>query len=426
MKNNKILSIVIFAAIVPFANFADEQRNCPVIDFGDDYCWHGGTQGLPTYRGGERPVQLFKGSGQGDCPIDVDGDGSAEKDSIAYYEFSMEIPYNPNGSFYNIKGNNPIFYGGAVTFWANRKPNWTEGGINIDHELRDDFNLHSYATEGGKVALRTFGLWLWKKENFLNQGDKYPVSFDKNSRIAVYISRYWKDYEEGRFVVQDVDKFYISEFKFGGTTRTLYEVKPFESAWAEYNPKSPFDIEFKADSAKFAKRQFKDIRACGWYVAKAKLGRASLWLKWYAFGVDAIVNCPYSPSHLIDMKKLSNNTAISKNPLSYMLWRKIYNWSNRNQYSLHEPYVYDKDGDMGTMFLDDKTHTIAEPVTNITWLDALAWCNALSEYEGLEPCFYTDPEFKNPLRRVFDRNLREKWSKRPEVYVKWDADSFRP
>ncbi len=426
MNGGKAFLSAIFATVLPLANFADEPGNCPVIDFGDDYCWHGGTQGLPTYRGGESVVQLFKGSKSGDCLIDVDGDGSADKDSVAYYEFSMEKPYNPNGSFYNIKGNNPIFYGGAVTFWANRKPNWTEGGINLDHELRDDFNLHSYATEGGNVALRTFGIWLWKKENFLNGGDKNPVSFDSRSRMAVYVSRYWKEYEEGRFVVQDAESFYISEHKFGGKTHTLYELKPLESAWAEYNPKAPFDIEFKADSAKFAKRQFKDVRACGWYIAKPTLGRASLWVKWYAFGVDAVVGRPESHSYLLKMKSLANGAAIAENPLSYADWRKIYKWSNRNQYSMHEPYVYERDGDMGTMFLDDKPHSAAEPVTDITWLDAIAWCNALSEYEGLETCFYTDAELKIPLRRVMDRTLREKWGERPEVHVNWAADGFRP
>ncbi len=382
MNIKRFVWTAFFSFSLQFANFADEARNCPIIDFGDDYCWHGGPQGLPTYRGGESVVQLFKGSPKGECPIDVDGDGSKDDDSIAYYEFSMDKPFNPSGSFYNFKGNNPIFYGGAVSFWANRKPNWTEGGINLDHELRDDFNLHSYAMEGGVVGVRTFGLWLWKKEDFLNGGDKFPVSFNGQSEMAVYVSRYWKEYEEGRFLVQDSGNFYISEHKFGGKTQTLYGLKPLETAWAEYNPAAPFDIEFKSDSANFAKREFKDIQACGWYIAKPTLGKASLWVKWYAFGVDAVVHRPEAPSHLLKMKRLADGCAISENPLSYADWRKIYKWSNRNQYSLHEPYAYDRDGDMGTMFFDDKPHSASEPVTDITWLDALAWCNLKSLFSS--------------------------------------------
>jgi len=56
------------------------------------------------------------------------------------------------------------------------KPIWAEGGINVDHELRDDMNLHSYATEGGDRGARTFGVWLWKKADFRNGGDQHPVS----------------------------------------------------------------------------------------------------------------------------------------------------------------------------------------------------------------------------------------------------------
>jgi len=400
--------------------------NVPVVDFGDDFCWHGGTQGLPTYRGGESVVQLFKGSPAGDCPVDVDGDGSSDNDSLAYYEFSLARPFNPDGPFYNIKGNNARFYGGAVSFWANRRPNWAEGGINLDHELRDDFNLHSYATEGGKVGLRTFGLWLWQKADFLNGGDRHAVSFDADSRLAVFISRYWKDYEEGRFVVQDGDRFYISEHVFGGATRTLYEVRPLATRWAEYTPAAPYGIEFQAASANFASRTFSDIRACGWYIAKPTLGPASLWVKWYAFGMNAVVGRPDAPCHLLAMRPLPGGGAVTAGPVAYADWRRIHAWGNRNQYGMNEPYVYDRDGDMGTMFLDDRPHTAADPVTDLTWLDAAAWCNALSEFEGREPCLYTDAALTLPLRRVLDRTLREKWDARPEVHVKWAADGFRP
>lgn len=404
---------------------AYSANNVPVIDFGDDLCWHGGTWGLPHYRNGY-VTQLFKGSRDGDCPVDVDGDGSTDKDSIAYYEFSMDIPHNPSGSFYNTRGNNTKFYGGAVTFWANRKPKWAEGGINIDHELRDDYNLHSYATEGGKVALRTFGVWLWKKEDFINGGNQFTVSTDGNSRIAVYISRYWKDYEEARFIIQDGNQFYISEIHpLSGERHTLYEMKISDTKWAPYNPQAPYQIEFDPTKANFSSRQFKDIQSAGWYVAKPTLSGASLWLKWYAFGLDAVVNRPDAYSQLVPMKDLSGG-GISEKPVTYAQWRTIYQWTNRNQYGMHEGHVYDRDGDMGTMFLDNAAHSSTDPVTDITALDALAWANALSAYEGLEPLFYTDAGFQNVLRNVMDRQQpgNENW--RPEVFVKWSANGFRP
>jgi len=37
----------------------------------------------------------------------------------------------------------------------------------------------------------------------------------------------------------------------------------------------------------------------------------------------------------------------------------------------------------------------SRPMTEITWYDAVKWCNARSEGEGLVPVYYTDPNFTN-------------------------------
>jgi len=402
------------------------SQNCVVVDFGDDLVWQCGVQGIPTYRG-KSVTTLFKGSNSGPCPVDVDEDGSTEDDSMAYYPFSMDETYNQVGSCYNIKGNNTRFYGGAVSFFANKKPQWAEGGINVDHALRDDLNLHSYATEGGDKGVRTFGVWLWKKADFRNGGDQYPVSFDAGSLIGVYVSRDWNDYEEGRFIVQDGGKFYISEFTFGKKTQTLFSVAPDQTRWAEYALAGPYQIEFKSAGATFEKMEFKDVQACGWYIAKPTLGRASLWIKWHGFAIKAVVNRPEAPSYLLKMKPMAEGAgSITEAPLSYADWRAIYTWGNRNQVSLFPAYCYDRDGNMGSMLTDEGAHSSAESVTDITWLDALAWCNALSEYEGLEPCFYTDAENKSVLRSVLNRKDADQRDWRPEVFVKWTATGFRP
>lgn len=395
-----------------------------VIDFGDDYTWHGGPYGLPTYRN-EQATQLYAGSKDGANPVDVDGDGSTEDDSIAFYPFSLERPLSHSGSYYNIKGNNAVFYGGLVTFFANKRPKWAEGGINIDHELRDDFNLHSYATEGAPIALRTFGLWLWKKEDFKNFGDRYPVRFGADSEMAVYVSRYWKDYEEGRFVVQDGAQFYISEHSFGGV-RTLHRLVPSQTRWAPYNPEAPYHIEFDPGRAEFRERQFQDIQAAGWYVAKPTLEPAALWLKWYAFSMDAIVDGPAIPSYQLPMDALDSGRSLTREPLSYERWAHIYRWSNRNQYALHPGYIYDRDGDMGAMDIDGQAHSRLEPVQDITSIDAMLWCNALSEYEGLEPVFYADAAFEQVFRVGKERQEPARYDWQPVVYLNPDADGFRP
>ena len=404
---------------------ASAQPNVPIVDFGDDLSWHGGTQGLPTYRG-EAVVRLFKGSRDGANPIDVDGDGQTDDDSIAYYEFSMDRTFNPEGSFYNVRGNNTKFYGGAATFWGNRKPRWAEGGINVDHELRDDLNLHSYATEGGEVGLQTYGVWLWKKEDFRNDGDELPVVADADSRIAVYISRYWKEYEEGRFVIQNGEDFFISEHSFRDERHTLQAVNILATRWAPYQPSAPYNIAFDPATADFQNRSFDDITAAGWYVAKPTLGEASLWLKWYAFSLEAVVQRPKAASHLLSMKPIGGGRAITEGPVSYAAWRQVEKWVNRNQYGLFEGYTFDRNGDMGLMFLREGPFSSSDPVTDMTWYDALAWSNALSEYEGYTPVFYTDPGFTKVFREVLDRMEVGSEEARPEVYVKWDADGFRP
>ena len=38
------------------------------------------------------------------------------------------------------------------------------------------------------------------------------------------------------------------------------------------------------------------------------------------------------------------------------------------------------------------------PVTNVSWRDAVVWCNAYSEYMGLTPVYYTDERYTTPLR----------------------------
>jgi formylglycine-generating enzyme required for sulfatase activity len=268
-------------------------------------------------------------------------------------------------------------------------------------------------------------LWLWKKEDFLNGGSKMPVTFNDSSQIAVYISRYWKDYEEARFVVQDGNQFFISESTFGGKTHTLYHVNPTKTRWSKYDPKAPYDIFFKRENAKFAEHIFKDIQAAGWYITKHKVGKAALWVKWYGFTMDAVVNGSEAERNIVPMSKTTDGMLISKKNVTYQEWRKIYKWAYRNQWAAHENYVFNRDGDMGSMDFDDKDHEWNEPVTDITWLDAVAWCNALSEYEGKKPCYYTDTTFSKVLRRTKERLNPKKYGQLPEVYVDWESNGYR-
>lgn len=55
------------------------------------------------------------------------------------------------------------------------------------------------------------------------------------------------------------------------------------------------------------------------------------------------------------------------------------------------------------------------PVTNVTWHDAVRWCNARSEMDGLVPVYYTDPAFTHVHRVDAIDN----------VYPDWSANGYR-
>ncbi len=101
MKIQKIVMPAIFATILPLANFADEARDCPVVDFGDNLFWY--AFGIPPYRSGideaKKPERLK----------------IAEGEFINGQPFSMTMPLSMISADYNTKGNNTRFYGGIKT-----------------------------------------------------------------------------------------------------------------------------------------------------------------------------------------------------------------------------------------------------------------------------------------------------------------------
>lgn len=56
------------------------------------------------------------------------------------------------------------------------------------------------------------------------------------------------------------------------------------------------------------------------------------------------------------------------------------------------------------------------PVTQVSWLDVVKWCNLKSEIEGRRPVYYAGPAFTP------DNIIREGI---PEVHVYWNADGYR-
>jgi formylglycine-generating enzyme required for sulfatase activity len=80
-------------------------------------------------------------------------------------------------------------------------------------------------------------------------------------------------------------------------------------------------------------------------------------------------------------------------------WRKVFWWSIENEYEFHKGYA---EGDN-------------YPVTNVSMYDCLAWCNARSEMENLNPCYYLAGEVLRNSKTLKDRYA--------ENIVNFQADS---
>jgi sulfatase modifying factor 1 len=82
------------------------------------------------------------------------------------------------------------------------------------------------------------------------------------------------------------------------------------------------------------------------------------------------------------------------------LWQTVTAWNGGNGYS----YDFSGSGKAGT-----------HPVQWVDWYDAVKWCNARSQKEGLTPCYYTD----SGLTVVYKTG--QVW----QPYVNWGANGYR-
>jgi formylglycine-generating enzyme required for sulfatase activity len=89
---------------------------------------------------------------------------------------------------------------------------------------------------------------------------------------------------------------------------------------------------------------------------------------------------------------------MDKYEVTKALWDEVRVWANANGY------------DLGTVGSGKATN---HPVHSINWYDAVKWCNARSQKEGLTPAYYTSAA-QTTVYRTGELNLQNDW-------VKWDA-----
>lgn len=424
-----------------------------IVDFGSDLGW-----GELTYRGKSAERARLDS-------VDHDGDGSTANDYVSCWPFSLEEPLNPPGLRYETDQKSAIFYGGLTLYSSNpanpAKPrSISEGHLNANHEFRDDLNfMGGLEDHGAKELVEAYGVWFWQKKDFLNGGDRRRVRFDAGSRIQVHVSRYWGGLHAGRWMVRDGDDFYLSKKTWGDLyqafafdakakgpeavnpiVHTTHSLQPESTEWALYRPQAPHQIEFDHTKAEFKPHQFQHVTAVGVFVNRDRSPpvkvagglRPPFALKWNAFRCDAVVERTADDALVATLAVPGADGKpafrLGRSEVSFAQWQKVWRISVGNQYGSDVGdlgYSFDRDGAMGSMRADQAAHTPSEPVTDIHWADAVTFCNALSEMEGLTPAYYADAAFTQPYRRPVDRTQRENWHHHATVYWKKDAAGYR-
>jgi formylglycine-generating enzyme required for sulfatase activity len=93
---------------------------------------------------------------------------------------------------------------------------------------------------------------------------------------------------------------------------------------------------------------------------------------------------------------------MDKTLVTYALWKQIYQWATNHGYTFDNPGMGKADN---------------HPVQTVDWYDAVKWCNARSEMEGVTPCYFTSAGQTN-IYRTSDVNLANS-------FVNWSANGYR-
>jgi DNA-directed RNA polymerase subunit RPC12/RpoP len=91
-----------------------------------------------------------------------------------------------------------------------------------------------------------------------------------------------------------------------------------------------------------------------------------------------------APTHEVHLSSFY----ISRHEVTRGLWKRVRKWGQENGYEGLPKGFDDSVSGEGEDTLDRESH----PVYWISWYDALKWCNAYSEMEGLRPCYLLNGE----------------------------------
>ncbi len=208
---------------------------------------------------------------RGDSVPSSNGNRAFKSSGTRYY---MPFTTESDSNIYNTGDyNQGEFYGGIAFDWA---PNPEEGynfcRINpTDGGWEPNRFVCGFGSAGKPTRLTT--LFMWKKEQFMNNMGIVDVGFDNdtvNSYMALNLSNVSGSVEM-RFIVKNKNTYYISEFsakKTWNLPAKLYELKGFGNTadsskrWAVFNPKAD-SFNITRTDQNWQAVDFNDVREVG-------------------------------------------------------------------------------------------------------------------------------------------------------------------
>jgi formylglycine-generating enzyme len=134
----------------------------------------------------------------------------------------------------------------------------------------------------------------------------------------------------------------------------------------------------------------------------------------FLMGSSAVTSpTPAMPEHTVAS---ITGFAMAKYELQYGDWLSVKTWATANGYTFANPGLQGSDG----------ARTDQHPVTTVNWRDAIVWCNAASEKQGLTLVYFTDAAMTVPLKTSTNSGLVNSVAgSEDNPYVNWSATGYR-
>ncbi len=112
-------------------------------------------------------------------------------------------------------------------------------------------------------------------------------------------------------------------------------------------------------------------------------------------------------------KRYVKNFSINRYETTYELWYAVKCQAEKKGYVFANP---GQEGSMGRRGKAPSSENSLQPVTEISWYDAIVWCNALSELYGKKPCYTYQKKVLRDSSNTAFCDLAE---------CDWEADGYR-